>query len=671
MQYILFIFILTIIINSSSYPYFFMKENNDYILNMEKGYIAINEKTARIKICIGKKCIVKIFGENLDVREADNVRLSIFEKGKKHINYLHNKVVMEGSKFDVYIESKKYTFEEIFVIKPGMEVSSLVVKIEGADYMYLSEEGNLVIILGKEKILFSKPFAYQYYGKKKIYYEATYVLNGNTYSFNVEGYDKSRKLYIDPILKFSTFGGAGSESVLSMSVGRGGDVYVVGFTTSQKWYYRNVKVKGFKGFGSWDVYVARFDSNLERLKSVAIIRGSKEEWGKDIVIDENGYVYICGWTHSEDLPVTDDSVKHKDADIFIAKLDPTLNNLIYLGYIGGNGYEYAYAMEYYGGYIYVTGETSSPDFPVTKKAYDKTYNGGVIDIFVMKFDRDLNIVASTLLGGKEGDAGLTISVDDNAVYIGGLTWSRDLPVTEGIYDKDYNGGYDGYIAVFSKDLSYLKGLTYLGGSHNESITSIELYEDYIIVGGKTFSQDFPVTKNVIKPALLKEGDSDGFISILSKDLKRIVASTYIGGYEGDEVCKILATPDFLIVGGTTSSDDIALKGEYFKGKVGGKADGFLTVVDYNLRNIYFSTYLGDQEYNVLSDMLYREGKLYLGGWTLYLEDFDRKGKGVMEAFLAYTNISFSNFTFQNVMGFLFIVLIWTPFIILILYHYRR
>src|SRR5207245_5729219 len=65
------------------------------------------------------------------------------------------------------------------------------------------------------------------------------------------------------------------------------------------------------------------------------------------------------------------------ADAFVTKLNPSGTGLIYATYLGGSAYDVAYGITVDDlGNAYVTGNTSSNDFPVTGGAFRTTYGGG-------------------------------------------------------------------------------------------------------------------------------------------------------------------------------------------------------------------------------------------------------------------------------------------------------
>src|SRR5262249_25797701 len=89
-------------------------------------------------------------------------------------------------------------------------------------------------------------------------------------------------------------------------------------------------------------------------------------------------------------------------------IDPVL---VYSTYLGGGRDDFGSAIAVDGdGHAYVTGETTSTDFPTTPEAFQTTY-GGLLDAFVTKLNREgSTLVYSTYLGGRDFDSGRGIAV---------------------------------------------------------------------------------------------------------------------------------------------------------------------------------------------------------------------------------------------------------------------
>ena len=101
--------------------------------------------------------------------------------------------------------------------------------------------------------------------------------------------------------------------------------------------------------------------------------------------------------------------------------------------------------------IFITGQTKSTKFPVTKDAY-RPQNNGDIDCFLVKLDSSgTNILYSTYYGGNGEESEPRIAADKSGnVYISGTTQysGRGYFVTPGAYSTINNGGDDIFIAKF-------------------------------------------------------------------------------------------------------------------------------------------------------------------------------------------------------------------------------
>ncbi len=149
-------------------------------------------------------------------------------------------------------------------------------------------------------------------------------------------------------------------------------------------------------------------------------------------------------------------------------IDPAM--LVYSGYIGGTGDEAAnnVALDAAGN-LYVTGTTTSSDFP-TSVGPDTSFNetSGLDDVFVAKVKPDgTGLVYAGYIGGAKRETGINIAVDGaGAAYVDGSTSSSEtdgFPVTGGP-DTTYNGGpQDAFVAKVKPDGTGLAYAGYVGG----------------------------------------------------------------------------------------------------------------------------------------------------------------------------------------------------------------
>ena len=147
---------------------------------------------------------------------------------------------------------------------------------------------------------------------------------------------------------------------------------------------------------------------------------------RDVTTDAAGNIYLTGSTSSTDFSGTVTSPV--GADVFVAKLDPTGQEILYLELFGGDAFDEAWGIEIdAAGNAYVAGYTTSASFPVGT-AFDTTVDN--TDAFLLKLDPSGTLLYATLFGGPDADGefngGLGIHPATGRVYIGSRTNSTAL-----------------------------------------------------------------------------------------------------------------------------------------------------------------------------------------------------------------------------------------------------
>src|SRR2546425_22124 len=144
-------------------------------------------------------------------------------------------------------------------------------------------------------------------------------------------------------------------------------------------------------------------------------------------------------------------------------IDPTL---AYSTYLGGSSFDRgAHIVVDSAGNAYVTGPTSSSNFPTTTGAFQTTF-GGQFDVYVTKLNSSGSaLVYSTYLGGNDLDFGDGLAVDSAGnAYVSGQTNSSNFPTTTGAFQTTSGGGSsDGFVTKLNSSGSALVYSTHLGG----------------------------------------------------------------------------------------------------------------------------------------------------------------------------------------------------------------
>ncbi len=228
-------------------------------------------------------------------------------------------------------------------------------------------------------------------------------------------------------LVYATYlGGSNSETPEAIAVDATGSAWIAGSTNSPDFPTLNAHQSALANsrpdaFNVTDLFVTRLSADGSALVFSTFLGGSSQEYATAIAVDASGNACVAGFTMSSDFPTVHafQSRYAGDGDSIVAKLSPR-GELLYSTYFGGAGQDTVSAIALdASGSAYLTGITSSPDFP-TRNALQPA-SGGSQDAFAAKLSTDgSTLIYSTYLGGAFSDAGSAIAVDGSGnAYIAG------------------------------------------------------------------------------------------------------------------------------------------------------------------------------------------------------------------------------------------------------------
>jgi len=492
---------------------------------------------------------------------------------------VHYRDVYPG--IDLLYYGNQRQLEYDFVVASGANPNKIVLDFKGVDKLEIDAEGDLVLHAAGGEIRQHKPIIYQEIDGVRQEIAGGYVRKGaKRVGFKVAMYDRSRPLVIDPIvLSYSTFlAGAGISA---------------------------------------------------------------------IAVDADGNAYITG-TASSNLPTTAGAFQSTPGDThdaFVAKFDPTGSTLVYSTYLGGTGIEYlfgsgAIAVDASGN-AYVTGSTTSHDFPTTLGAFQPLFGGGSTyearyrgsDAFVTKLNANGSaLIYSTYLGGFDDDQSIAIAVDapGNAYVVGITTCAQtsstpttqcanNFPTTLGAYDITFPAtrSQRGFVTKLNPTGSALVYSTYMGASVN----AIALDAD-----GNAYlsSWQVPPTPGAFQTTPGDSSFADAGVTKLNSAGSALVYSTYLGGSGNESGLGIAvdAARNAYLTGHTTSPDFPTTPGAFQRTYGGSNArpvfegDAFITKLNPTGSALVYSTYLGgDQEDQGFGIAVDSAGNAYVTGET--------------------------------------------------------
>ena len=275
-------------------------------------------------------------------------------------------------------------------------------------------------------------------------------------------------------------------------------------------------------------------------------------------------------------------------------IDPILE---YSTYLGGSLGDYGQGIAVDStGSVYVTGYTSSTDFP-TVSAYQS--KNGFSNAFVAKFNASGNaLVYATYLGGSKGEEGRAIAVDSAGdAYVTGWTFSSDFPTTNAIEATNRGAQQAGFVSKLNAAGDELIFSTYLTGTGSLNAPSAIALDSMAnaYVSGDTNSVDFPISAAFQSS---NTGRLNAFLTKLNPSGTTLVYSTYIGGSGADSAYTVAVdAAGSAYIAGSTNSSDFPIKNAFQTVNSAALSNptnltGFVSKFSPTGNELLYSTYLG-------------------------------------------------------------------------------
>lgn len=294
-------------------------------------------------------------------------------------------------------------------------------------------------------------------------------------------------------------------------------------------------------------------------------------------------------------------------------IDPTL---AFSTFLGGSGFDAANAIAVdSSGNSYITGRTTSADFPITPGAFQTEKASLDFDVFVTKINSTgTALIYSTYFGGNNREAGSDIAVDGAGnAYITGLTDSSDIPTTPGAFRTTPVGTdeFDAFATKLNATGTALVYSTYLGPVNGSGI-AVDSAGNAFIVGGA--NGDYPTTPGAFQTVY--GGGGDGFVTKLNPTGTALVYSTLLGGGAFDLVTAVAIDSDGnAYVTGITGAGFPVTTGA-FQTTFNGGSDGFVTKLNATGTTAVYSTFFGGSETEIASGIAVNAaGNAYVVGST--------------------------------------------------------
>ncbi len=324
---------------------------------------------------------------------------------------------------DLRYEGQDGALKSTFTVAPGADPGSIRWQYSGATGVAVEQtSGNLLVTLPDQSQVVEKaPLAWQEFDGRRVAVPVAFAAGSedSAVSFAVGSYNHAAPLVIDPTIVYETsldLGGfdygfdtaidaAGNAYVLGrvydsnndvliakfsptgtlhyatylrgsrldygggIALDNAGGVYVGGFTDSTDFPILNA-MQSTKNGVTRDAFVTKLAAEDGSLQFSTFFGGSRSDEIHDLTLNDNGEIYLVGYTESTDFPTLNPIQGNLNLnqcfceDTFVTKLSPDGLNVLYSTYLGGSFEDYGESIALDAAEnIYITGHTQSDDFP--------------------------------------------------------------------------------------------------------------------------------------------------------------------------------------------------------------------------------------------------------------------------------------------------------------------
>jgi hypothetical protein len=498
-----------------------------------------------------------------------------------------------------------------FLVAPRANPS--LIRLEYSEPVSIDDQGNLLV--GRD-FREAAPEIYQQIGSRHVAVAGRYrVLDAHTVGFEIDSYDVSEPLVIDPTISYATYlGGSGVTAITGLAVDANANLYVTGWTAALN-FPINGAVQAANQGGD-DIIVAKLNPAGTGLLYATYIGGRGNDQAAAIAVDSLGQAYVTGSTSSSNFPLvlSNRGGLGGTTTAFALKLNATGNTLLYCGYLGGTVTDGGAAIAVdANANAYISGTTQSSNFP-TMNAPQPAFGGGV-DVFVTKLNAAGTIAFSTFLGGSGNEEAGGIALDSvGNIFVAGGTSSANFPTVAALQSA-ISGSQDAFVTKISFN-GTISFSTYLGGNGGAPQQASAIAVDTAgnpYVTGVTNSTNFPVTAGALQTTLI--GLQNAFVTRLSSS-GVLAYSTYLGGSSFDWGYSIaVSAAGNAYVAGNTSSVDFPQVGAV-QAAFNGAYDAFVSELNFGGTALLFSTYYGGSGSEAANAIaLDKNANIFVGGQT--------------------------------------------------------
>lgn len=530
------------------------------------------------------------------------------------------KDVYPGIDMKYFVRDGNLKYE--FIVHPGADIKQIRFLYRGAESLFI-EKGRLNIVNKFNTIVEDEPLCF--YRESKQGLRSSFSLTDSIISFNLENFDRTKTIVIDPAITWASYYSQGSSSDFhaNSAFDSNGNIFTAFATYTATWpvinagggqYYDAVRD------GITDVVIARINSNYSKQWATYYggdqgdyLCGTGGDYGKTIGVDASDNVYIGGYSSS---PTSFPTQSSGVGGAFYQSAVKNGDNSFLIKFNGNGVRQWATLFNHEnvstssagikingicvnGSKVYFTGQTykwGGFDIPLRNLAgahYQATYVGDQ-DSFVGRFDSNCLLEWCSYLNGgnpankayKQG-SDLTIDASGNLLYVGQISGASATsgyllnPGGGAYYNGTFPGGVsDLQITKFNSSMVPTWS-TYYGGTGLDRVSEVSAdASGNILIACRMANNNGMPTLNpggAFYYTTRQSTSSDGFIMKFTP-AGVLYWATYVGGTNNSDTSIPGISSDntgaIYAIGytNTTNFPTLNLSGSYYQSASGGGQD---------------------------------------------------------------------------------------------------
>ncbi len=499
---------------------------------------------------------------------------------------------------DVLYYGNHRLLEYDLVVAAGADASRAAFEVSGAQGLRVDENGDLLIQTASGEILEKRPVAYQQTSAGRREVVARYEVSGDTVSFQIGDYDRSKQLVIDPVIGFSI-----ANLIPLEAYGPGG----VAVDTSNNIFVSGTTLPGLESDpGYTSGFVLEIGYTGSESGSLIFGTGTGNTTVAALATDNNGSAYMTGNTSDSGVTFGTKNAYQGTSggglDAFLVRINVSQVQLIYSTYLGGSGNDGGTAVAAdSSGNAYVVGQTASANFPRTAGS---PFAGGT-DVFLARINTNASgassLTYSYLAGGSGNDVGTSVALDTSGnVYVGGFTQSTTFSPNPnfGFVTANPAGNANGFVLKLNATSLAASYLTFFTGGDVYALAVDSSQQAYV-----TGNTDGAIPTNSLNQGYATTGGAGhAFIARFSTTVTgtaSLIYSSYLAGGAADAGFGIAVNGSGLAtVVGSTTSFNFPVTASALQRTLAGKQNAFLSQVNTNAAmsaSLVYSSYLGGSD----------------------------------------------------------------------------